>query len=333
MDVTISRLVAKSAANECVASLREREGRQAFAQQIAQTEAAQATLAEIEAVVREIAKSEGSSDRARLRALSRLAKAVTTCAAEHSLAAMTKLSELRALDHIATFCQSGPWSEGVTDMHVLGSALAIFANVAFQGYHHLVVKAQVGPLLVRLLCPPTRSTDATIVSFAAATLNNLCSDAAAVAGAFSAPEVKQLHSAMKALLSDSQLAPAHVAAEEAAGRLRGMLGFNARQLEQLRKAASSRTRRGGDAALEESVRRLASEDVQRNDAAARMALKWRARLDAKKVARALDDRESMLSLVAQAAEAQQEDEAALARVRASEVVLERWHAEREQRLA
>ena len=65
--MSVSRLVAKSAANECVASLRECEGRRAFAQQLAQTEAAQSTLAEIEVVVREIAMKD-ASHKARVRA-------------------------------------------------------------------------------------------------------------------------------------------------------------------------------------------------------------------------------------------------------------------------
>ena len=114
--------------------------------------------------------------RQRLVALSRLAKAITTSASEHSLVAMNALSETRGLQKVRIFCESVP----ADDVHVLGSGLALFANVCFQGYTEWTLDAGLPALLVRLLASPT-STTAQIVAFAVAALSNLCSDLNAAA--------------------------------------------------------------------------------------------------------------------------------------------------------
>ena len=88
---------------------------------------------------------------------------------------MNALEETRGLAKVCAFCES----VGDDDVHTLGSGLALFANVCFQGYAHWVVEAGVIKLLERLLAPPVAS--AQIVAFACAALSNLCADLNAAA--------------------------------------------------------------------------------------------------------------------------------------------------------
>ncbi len=122
------RTIAEAAARELLTSVRELEGRQLLASKLQQSASAQATLGEIAAVVAEIGNAD-ASHRQRLVALSRLAKAITTSAAEHSLVAMDALSRTRGLATVRAFCDAAP----PDDVHVLGSGLALFANVCLQG--------------------------------------------------------------------------------------------------------------------------------------------------------------------------------------------------------
>jgi hypothetical protein len=132
--------------------------------------------------------------RERLIALSRLAKAITTSASEHSLIAMNALSETRGLQHVCAFCSSVPHD----DVQVLGSGLALFANICFQGYNLVAVEAGLIKLLVTLLAPPV--DNASVVSFAAAALSNLCADVNAAAF-FEADERAGLLSALAQIVS------------------------------------------------------------------------------------------------------------------------------------
>jgi hypothetical protein len=88
----VGKAIAEAAARELISAVREMEGRQVLVEKLSRTENARATLDEIGAVVEVIGKAD-APHRQRLVALSRLAKAITTSAAEHSLVAMNALSE------------------------------------------------------------------------------------------------------------------------------------------------------------------------------------------------------------------------------------------------
>lgn len=112
---------------------------------------------------------------------------------------MGKLAEVEGLLRVVEFCSTVP----TDDVHVLGSGMAIFANVAFQGYAHLVTDARAHSLIVRLLCPPTASTDASVLSFAQSALQNLCADGEAAA-ALSTSERSSLLNLLKGEVGSDQ---------------------------------------------------------------------------------------------------------------------------------
>ena len=210
----VSSMLARNAASGLMSSIRDLEGRRALDAQLKETEDAKATLAEIEAVVAGIRPDvPDATRRSRLVALSRLAKAITTCASEHSLAAMGKLTEEEGLKRVHDFCM-----EARDDPHVLGCGLAIFANIAFQGFFHLCVDAGACTLLYTLLCPPNASTDPETVAFATSALSNLCTDPHSTV-AFSNEQLTALDEAMRALLANDAYGSSHLAAHEAVGKL------------------------------------------------------------------------------------------------------------------
>ena len=230
----VGRVVSRAAAAELITVVREAEGRRSLRELLQQQLAAQNTIAELEDITREVGDA-SLPHKQRLKALSRLAKAITACAAEHSLAAMRRLEQIRALGVVQAFCV-GSDSD---DLHVQGSGLAIFANVSLQGYTHLCIDAGVGALFVKLLCPPAAATQPAVLTFAANALNNLTSDSAAAA-AFSVDERSRLMGGLKTLLKSKAASAAHLVAEEARSRLEAVHALSERERDKLRKAAKKK---------------------------------------------------------------------------------------------
>ena len=139
----VGRVVSRAAAAELITVVREAEGRRSLRELLQQQLAAQNTIAELEDITREVGDT-SLPHKQRLKALSRLAKAITACAAEHSLAAMRRLEQIRALGVVQAFCV-GSDSD---DLHVQGSGLAIFANVSLQGYTHICTSERIHHIVV-----------------------------------------------------------------------------------------------------------------------------------------------------------------------------------------
>ena len=339
----IGRAVARAAGTELVAIVRELESRRNLEQLLAQQVAAQQTISELEAITEEVGRVE-LPHKARLKALSRLAKAITACAAEHSFVAMRKIEQIKALSTVRRFCDDVESD----DMFTLGSGLSIFANIALQGYTHLCVDAGVCTLLTRLLCPPSAATDPSVVSFAANALNNLTADTAAAA-AFTPDERSKLLSALPKLLKVAALAGSHLAVGEALSRLDAVHRLSEREREKVKRAAQKKM--SSAVKWEKHLEMLASEDTNRSAAASRMARRWRDRNDTKRVEKALQFPEAAKALVAWASAALAEDAVAMAErktnaaasatatgtdeadeegkesMRLSERVLDAWHAQ------
>ena len=312
----VARTMARAAARELVSSIRDRSENARLAVHIKQSQVAQSTLSEIESVIQTLSNRE-LPPRPRLLALSRLAKAVTAAASEHSLAAMDAITERRGLHAVAQLCDE----VAEDDVSVLGSGLALFANVCFQGYSHLAIDAGLCALLVRLLCRPAGAAEPRVIAFAAAALSNLGADPNAAAS-FSAPQRRKLLAALPKLLSSAMHAAAQHALDDGLGKLKAVNALSERELQHRRKLSRHRA---GDDAWERSLSLIASQDVQRSNAASRLQRWWREHDDARAVDMSIESHDAARALVQRATTALCDEPAALEGVEASRAVLEAWH--------
>ena len=273
----VPRSIARAAARELVSIARAEVQKQALSLKVEQSGAARATISEIESVVTDIGTRTLPRQR-RLGSLSRLAKAITECAGEHSLLAMEKLAGSKGLDRVREFCESMP----VEDVQVVGSALSIFANIAFQGFGHLVVQAGGHALIMQLLCPPaTSSTPTTVLAFATAALSNMCASEVALC-TFSPDERSRLIGALDKLLKQEASAALHNSANNAIGALRSINTLGRKEIERRRKAAwrtVEQSRSVHQAGWQSHLLSLQLEDKQRSTAASKMAVRWGRRVD------------------------------------------------------